>query len=175
MKFRFKKIITHLLPFFSWFIIPIFIFYVFIGIIITAIGSYLIPRNKAINLLHGINLGDLFNSGKFLFATTFIVIGSLAIIVKWANFHLKNNKYLTKIVTFTKFTCQIWLIVAFSLFLLNSFKEDIYNLITVIIATATVMWHLCTKITHYFFQYIDEPKQKGRKAPKYPPKRLHHR
>lgn len=165
-----KKLQTKLLSVSNLSLIIIFLLYAFIGIIISFIGSLSRPKNKAIALLKSIRYLDLYYSGKFILTTTFIVIGSLGLIITLCKNNLRHYKYQNTIITLAKNACRVWCAIALSLFLLNSFKENVYNLITVIIATGSSIWNITGKITSSFIEQIGK---KSRKAPKYPPRRLY--
>lgn len=167
-----KKFLSKLFPIYIWSIIIISVIYALMGVAILFIGSFTRPTNKAIILLKSISGLDLFYSGKFILTTTFIVIGSLALVVIICNKNLSNYKYRKIIITIVKYSCQIWFVIAFSLFLLNSFKENVYNLITVIIATASSMWKFVGKFSTQLITSIDRSKRQKRIVPRYPPRKL---
>lgn len=170
-----KKFLTNLFPIYIWSLIGILLIYASTGIVIAFFASLTRPRNKAISLLKSINLSDLFYSGKFIMITTFIVIGSLSLIVLLCNNDFPHTKYRKTILSTTKYAYQIWLIIAFSLFLLNSFKENVYNLITVIIATVATIWNIMDKLASRLITVLNKlqkPERTSRISPKYPPKRL---
>ncbi|MGG1931650.1 hypothetical protein AAYR32_11190 [Streptococcus agalactiae] len=167
--------LTNLFPVYIWSLIGISFIYASMGIAIAFIGSLTRPKNKAITLLKSINFPDLLYSGKFIMITTFIVIGSFSLIILLCNNDFPHTKHRKTVLSITKHACQFWLIIAFSLFLLNSFKENVYNLITIIIATTATIWNIMDKLASRLIlslSKLQKTKRISRTSPKYPPKRL---
>lgn len=163
--------------------------YVLLGITIAIMASLFRPKNKAITLLTSIQYMDLFYSARFLLLISAIIAGSLFIITLLSERETTFLKFRDKIKLFTYFIWNIWLVISFSLLLLNSFKTDVYNLITVIIATAISIWkpvkkisESLTNLTYSLVHYRQNRRGKknqvrmttrsSRRAPKYPPRRF---
>ncbi|XZR28740.1 hypothetical protein ACQ0P7_03595, partial [Streptococcus canis] len=56
-----------------------------------------------------------------------------------------------------------------------SFKENVYNLITIIIATTATIWNIMDKLASRLIlslSKLQKTKRISRTSPKYPPKRL---
>ncbi|WP_449449318.1 hypothetical protein [Streptococcus suis] len=188
-----KKLFKNLIIIGNLSTIFLYAFYALLGIIIGVLASLIRPKGKAITLLKSIDYLDLFYSARFLLLVTIIIGGSLFILTFLLNKEFIKFKYARQLLILAKHVLHIWLVISFSLLLLNSFKPEVYNFITVIIATAALIWKpaqkLSEKVLSLFNFLIQHPKRTRDKnnknyntekqltvgkrvAPKFPPKRF---